>query len=531
MSTSGIEGPDGLDAVVALAAWLGTPPHPPAQAADRRSTRPRRTCGATTARPIPTDLAARPPADLYGAAMAHWRIGHDRAKGASIVRVYNPDAATDGWSSPHTVVDIVTDDMPFLVDSVTMALARATSASTSSCTPCWRRTRRRLGAAIPTSRGSTSRSTGWADPRIGPSWTAPSAASSTTCGSWSTTGRPCASGPWSSPTDLDAASVAATTPDASELLRWMAADQFTFLGYREYELAVDDGREVLRGVAGTGLGLLCDEHHRPSSRRIDDLAPEVQAKVHEPRLLVVTKASSRSTVHRPDYFAYVGVKRLDAGGRVVGERRFIGLWGAATYRSRTADIPILRRKVAAVLARSGLPSDSHGGRELRNILETYPRDELFQIRTDELLATALGILNLQERRQLRLFARRDDYGRFVSCLIYVPRDRYSSTIVERMKEILVDAYGGVSAEYDSTISASVLARLHVLVFVGRGSPRHVDVTEVEHRLAAVTRWWMDDLRDALGRRARRGRRSCHLRPLRRRVPRGLPRGVQRRRGG
>ncbi len=491
MSTSGIEGPDGLGAVVALARMArdtaapsspgGGPPLDEAQAYLRRY----------YSQADPTDLAARPPADLYGAAMAHWRVGHDRAKGASIVRVYDPDVATDGWSSPHTVVDIVTDDMPFLVDSVTMALAERhlgihvivhpvldedhDGASDES----WIHIEvDRLGRPEDRAELDAAIRHVLDDVRVVvDDWTAMRERALELAA------------------DLDPSLPDAA--DASELLRWMAADQFTFLGYREYELAVDEGCEVLRGVAGTGLGLLCDEHHRPSSRRIDDLAPEVQAKVHEPRLLIITKASSRSTVHRPDYFAYVGVKRLDEGGRVVGERRFIGLWGAATYRSRTADIPILRRKVAAVLARSGLPSDSHGGRELWNILETYPRDELFQIRTDDLLATVLAILNLQERRQLRLFARRDDYGRFVSCLIYVPRDRYSSTIVERMKEILVDAYGGVSAEYDSTISASVLARLHVLVFVGRGSPRHVDVTEVEHRLAAVTRWWMDDLRDAL----------------------------------
>src|SRR5262249_48827401 len=147
---------------------------------------------------------------------------------------------------------------------------------------------------------------------------------------------------------------------------------------------------------------------------------------------IVTKASSRSTVHRPDFLAYVGVKRVDDGGQVVGEHRFIGLWGAATYRSSTAEIPILHRKDAAVLERSGMAPESHSGPGLWNILETYPRDELFQISVDELLATALSIVNLQERRQVRLFARRDDYGRFVSCLIYVPRDRYSTTVVERM---------------------------------------------------------------------------------------------------
>src|SRR5262249_50254005 len=131
------------------------------------------------------------------------------------------------------------------------------------------------------------------------------------------------------------------------------------------------------------------------------------------------------------------------------------------------------------------------------ILETFPRDDLFQIGADELFTMAMGILNLQERRQVRLFSRRDDYGRFVSCLIYVPRDRYSTAIVERMNENLLEAYSGQAAEYDSSITASVLARLHVLVFVGPDAPSAVDEQAVERRLAAVTRWWVDDLRDAL----------------------------------
>ena len=152
------------------------------------------------------------------------------------------------------------------------------------------------------------------------------------------------------------------------------------------------------------------------------------------------------------------------------------------------------------------------------MLETYPRDDLFQISEDELLTTALEILNLQERRQLRLFARRDDYGRFVSCLIYVPRERYSTTVVERMEEILLAGFGGVTAEYDSSITASVLARLHVLVFLGEDAPADVDTARGGAAVAGGHRWWVDDLRDALGRQPTGRSRPGHVRPLRRRLP-------------
>jgi glutamate dehydrogenase len=456
-------------------------------------------------RVAPDELAGRPPPDLFGAAMAHWRAGAVRSAGAAVVHVYNPTVATDGWQVERTVVDIVTDDMPFLVDSVTMALAarqldihvvvhpmlgvardaggRVDAVGDGHPREAWihlevdlqRSPEERAG--LETALRST-----LADVRLA-------------VGDWMQMRERCLA--VADEVDRGVPVDAAEAQDTVGLLRWMAADNFTFLGYRDYELAVEDGEPVLRGVPGTGRGILRDANRPPRSQPFSTLPAAVRDRIHERRLLVVTRANSRSTVHRPDYFAYVSVKRFGPDGAVVGEHRFIGLWGAGAYRSDARDIPFVRRKVLAVEARSGVPPDSHSGRALHNILETYPRDELFQTDVDELFTIASGILNLQERRTVRLFARHDAYGRFVSCLIYVPRDRYSTTIVERMEQVLLDAYHGQSAEYGSSISSSVLARLHVLVFVGPEGAADVDEREVERRLAALTRWWIDDLRDAL----------------------------------
>jgi glutamate dehydrogenase len=451
------------------------------------------------------DLRTRPPDELLAAALAHWNLGTHRPAGRPVLRIYNPDVEPNGWPCAHTVIDIVTDDMPFLVDSVTMVLTARDLGIHSVVHPM-----------LPVRRDAAGELTAIGDGHPREAWihlevdrqsgaAAPAELEDAIAGAlgdvrlvvddWMDM-RERAMG-IADEVGRGVPVAAQDLEDAAGLLRWMAADNFTFLGCRDYELTVEDGHDVLRGVGGTGLGILRDENRPPRSQRLDELPDAVRQRVRERRLLVVTKANSRSTVHRPDYFAYVSVKRFGRNGEVVGERRFIGLWAASVYRSLAIDIPMLRRKVQSVEARAELPFDSHGGRELRNILETYPRDELFQIGTDELFTTAMGILNLQERRQVRLFARRDDYGRFVSCLIYVPRDRYSATIVERMQAILLDAYHGESAEYDSSISASVLARLHVLVFVGPDAPTDVDERAVERRLAAVTRWWIDDLRDTL----------------------------------
>ncbi|HWC32976.1 MAG TPA: NAD-glutamate dehydrogenase domain-containing protein, partial [Actinomycetota bacterium] len=283
--------------------------------------------------------------------------------------------------------------------------------------------------------------------------------------------------------------------EARALLEWILDDNFSFLGYREYELAAEDGEDILRGRPGTGLGLLRDA--KAVSRSFAKLTPEARRLARAPTLLTLTKANSRSTVHRPAYLDYIGVKHFDASGEVVGERRFLGLYTSTAYRARPRDIPILRRKVDRVLERSGLRPGSHDHKDLLDILETYPRDELFQISEDDLFEISRGILHLGERKRVRLFVRRDAYGRFVSCLVFVPRERYTTETRVRMQEILQDAFGGTSSDFAVRLSESTLARVHFVIRTQPGSDAAPDVAEIEQRLVQVTRAWADDLLEAL----------------------------------
>jgi glutamate dehydrogenase len=241
---------------------------------------------------------------------------------------------------------------------------------------------------------------------------------------------------------------------------------------------------VEHDVPGSGLGILRE-------------VGEFQRLPAEKKLLKLTKADSRATVHRPSYLDYVGVMRFDAAGGVSGERTFLGLYTHTAYSASPWDIPVLRRKAQRVLERSGLREGSHDHKALTDILETYPRDELFQISEDELYEIALGILRLGERQHVRLFVRRDTYGRFFSCLVYLPRDRFNSENQWRIQEILTEAFGGVSVDYTTRVSESVLARLHFLVHVEHGNATEYDAVELEARIAATTRAWTDDLHDAL----------------------------------
>ncbi|MES1264073.1 MAG: NAD-glutamate dehydrogenase, partial [Variovorax sp.] len=209
--------------------------------------------------------------------------------------------------------------------------------------------------------------------------------------------------------------------EGQAFLRWLADDHFTFLGHRSHELVQVDGEDALKVVPDSSLGILREVIKDPTAA-FAALPPEVRAYARRPELLVVTKSTSRSTVHRPGYLDYIAVKRFDAEGLVCGEDRFLGLFTSTAYSASPADIPLLRRKVADVVLRAGLASGSHSGKALVNILETYPRDELFQTSADELLSTSMGILHLGERQRFRLFVRRDPFERFVACMIYAPRE-------------------------------------------------------------------------------------------------------------
>ena len=274
--------------------------------------------------------------------------------------------------------------------------------------------------------------------------------------------------------------------DSIELLKWLAHDHFTFLGYREYRL---DG-DVLTAVGGTGLGILRGDS---TPRQLSSMAPEAYQRALEKRLLVITKANSRATVHRSAYLDYIGVKIFNDRGDVIGERRFLGLFSSSAYRTSVRELPVVKRKVMEVLDRSGLSPRGHSGKDLLQILETYPRDELFQIKTDDLYEAVIGVLRMAGRRQLRLFLRRDGYGRFISCLIYMPRDRFTTGNRLRMQEILLRELNGIGVDYTTRVTERMLARIHFIVRTDPADPPGtVDPNALAELLADATRMWDDD---------------------------------------
>jgi glutamate dehydrogenase len=198
----------------------------------------------------------------------------------------------------------------------------------------------------------------------------------------------------------------------------------------------------------------CASAARRCSVSFAGLPPEARKRARVKELLVLIKASSRSTVHRSGHLDYVGVKHFDAAGEVTGETRFLGLYTHTVYAENATQVPILRRKLAAVIERAGLLPAGHSGKALASILESYPRDELLQISAGDLYDHAMAILQLGERQRLRLLVRQDAYSRFVSCLIFAPRERYNTELRIRFQQILTEAFDGVSSEFDVDLSAS-----------------------------------------------------------------------------
>ncbi len=465
------------------------------------------------------DLAARADVDVYGAAVSHYRLARQRPQGTASVHAFTPTVAEHGWSAEgHTVVEVVTDDMSFLVDSVTMELTQQGRGVHLVIHPQLLVRRDITGALIeviddeslsPDDEPDVLRES-WmhveVDRVVDPSELEDIEQAL----------RRVLSDVREAVEDWDKMrhEVDVVVEDLSEhpppvareeveqaqaLLAWLADDHFTFLGYREYQLSESesDGGTFLSAVPGTGFGILrSDQDLTTPSEGLPSL---VRERAREKRLLVLAKADSRSTVHRPAYLDYVGVKVFDAGGEVVGERRFLGLYSSAAYAESLTRIPVVREKAYAVVDALGVERMSHTGKALMDVLETYPRDELFQTTLEELVQIARAVLHIRERRQVRLFMRPDTYRRYLSCLLYLPRDRYNTTVRERIAAILKRELGGGTVEYTARVSESLLARVHFVVRAPGGAPMTAgfNVPEIERKLAEAARSWQDDFAQAV----------------------------------
>ena len=461
------------------------------------------------------DLAPFSADRLAAIASEAFEFLRQRQRGRSKVRLFNHAVNGSGTDRAYTVLEIANDDMPFLVESVLAELAeRGIEVHLLLHPVLWvaRDTRGRLenvlrdGAAIAEHGVRESFIHVHVDRVMGKSAMAEFEARlskilddvRTVVLDWSAMrGR----------VERAIAAYKSNPPPVSvdeltetiEFLEWLVQDHFTLLGIREFSFDGDATATQFREIEGSGLGVLRDPGVRVLRRGTElvTLSPEVRDFLMQPAPLIVTKANVKAHVHRRAYMDYIGVKQFDENGIVSGELRVVGLFTSVAYTRSARAIPFLRRKVDLVLARAGFDPSTHSGRALVNVLESFPRDELFQIDVDTLTATAVGILQLAERPRTRIFVRLDKFDRFASVLVFVPRDSYDTAVRIRIGNLLAAKFEGRVSAFYPAYPEGTLARVHFIIGHDGGPIPKVDLAELEQAVAAIARGWTDSLKSAL----------------------------------
>lgn len=453
--------------------------------------------------------------DLYGAVVNFWALIAERLPNETKIRIFNPDFERHGWQTTHTVIEIICDDMPFIVDSLRMVINRMGLASHLIIHMGGIRVKRdkhnRVCEILPRNGKTTDKGViheapifmeidRQTDPvileELHKNIERVLEDNRAVFEDW----------------EKMRAEVRGATKeldhvvnfvDANELqetrsfLNWIEDHHFTFLGIRDYELVTKGNETLLQAIPETGLGVLRESLSKSSTRSISAMAPEARELTLSPRILVMSKTNTLASVHRDAYTDYIGIKRFDKAGNVIGERRIIGLYTSAAYHTNPKHIPFLRHKVALIMENSKLNPRSHAGKVLLNILETLPRDDLIQGTEDELLEISMGIFYMQERKRIRLFARMDVYRRFISCLVFVPKDRFNTELRFAMQKILAESFNAQEISFSTLFSESILARIQFIVKVNPLDCPEYNLKEIEQKLIEVARSWGDDLYDNL----------------------------------
>ncbi|WP_417623930.1 NAD-glutamate dehydrogenase [Paremcibacter congregatus] len=454
----------------------------------------------------PEELNNRPIEELYAAALSLWKYAQQRDKNLCKIRVFNPTLEEHGWPASHTIIQIINDDMPFLLDSVTSNLLEDGNDLHMLVHPIMTFKRDAKGNITTDKAGKEVTEsimhieiTAMTDPEqiaeleaklskvLGfvraaiDDW-------KVMLGKMDDVGKNLKSLP---KTVLDPQK----RDVAVNFLNWLKNDNFTVLGYREY---FHDSKAPHK-TKGEGYGMLRepDEYVLKGPEGLVPTSPEIEDFMAQDEIMLITKANVKSLIHRVVHLDYIGFKKFDKKGATISEVRFVGLFTAQSYNQQAATVPYLDQKVHHVVSESGFSAESHDGRALMHILETLPRDELFQIDEEQLLETAMGILHLKVVPRCRAFIRKDRFERYVSALVFVPRDLYDSTLRGKVETILCEAFNGELSSRYAQLSNERIARWHFIIRTKPGDVPNPDTDSINKRLNEVAQRWTDHLQEVL----------------------------------
>ncbi|RQW63559.1 NAD-glutamate dehydrogenase [Vibrio viridaestus] len=453
------------------------------------------------------DLANRTESDLYGAIVSVWHHLNESNATSQSIKVFNPQVSKHGWQSSHTIIEIVLPDTPFLVDSIKMVLARFDLATHIMLHgPARIKWQDQSISDIACDNGTLMSMFHIEIDRINDKAKINelkdelmSVLSDTALvvKDWqpmvdklNTVIKQLEKQKKVIPIESD------RFVENLEFLRWLVNHNFTFMGYKEYNLVDVKGDIELQPTQETGLGIFTDKK-RVRSVKLSQFSESARNEATKPFIVILTKGNTQCRIHRPAYTDYIGIKKFDSKGNVIGEHRFTGLYTSAVYNQTVESIPLIREKVERILMASGYFNGSYAYKALHNILENYPRDELLQAKEEELLQVGKGVVQMQDRDLLRVFVRRDPFGRFFSCMVYVTKDRHTTELRKKTQLILADYFGSKQkVEYSVFFSESSLARTHYIVRVD-SNIMDVDVKQIEQNLTEASTSWDDRLSDAI----------------------------------
>jgi glutamate dehydrogenase len=467
------------------------------------------------------ELVGRRISDVFGGLHQWWKFIQHFDSEQPKLRLFNPSLAEDAWACPHTLLVVLQRDMPFLVDSIRIELnwrniaiysikstvlctvrddehhlvelvdPEITSVSNEHLNNGERRQKEALIMMEISAHSNDEELAGIAASLRGVLHEVDCVVQDH---------QPMRAAALAMDQNLNyaiQAPTAAAIQETRAFLRWLTEDNFTFLGYSEYEFREHNGEKTLFELPAQRLGVFAFKNN-PAPQLAMDLFNEGMARFHlVPQVITFSKSSSRARVHRFAYSDYVIVKRFNTHGEIIGEARFLGLYTSAVYLMNTADIPLISTKVAHLIARTGLDENSHDGKNFRQLVETFPRNELFLSSSTELYETLTGVLRINERSMVRLFTRRDPFGKFVNFIVYVPRDNFSTRIRLQIQQLLGNAIGSHESEFTTYFSESILARVYLVFKIDGAMPKAIDVEALQAGIINITRSWQDYLHAAL----------------------------------
>ncbi|KQZ81727.1 MULTISPECIES: NAD-glutamate dehydrogenase [unclassified Pseudomonas] len=452
------------------------------------------------------ELTQRRLSDLAGCTLSAWRLLERFDHAQPQVRVYNPDYERHGWQSTHTAVEVLHHDLPFLVDSVRTELNRRGYSIHTLQTTVLSVRRGSKGELLEILPKGTQ-----GDDVLQESLMYLEIDRCANTAELNVLSKeleqvlgevrvavadfePMKAKVQEILTNLDSSQFVVDADEKAEIksfLEWLVGNHFTFLGYEEFVVRdeADGGHIVYDQNSFLGLTKLLRAGLTYDDLRIEDYAVNY---LREPTLLSFAKAAHPSRVHRPAYPDYVSIREIDADGNVIKECRFMGLYTSSVYGESVRVIPYIRRKVAEIERRSGFQAKAHLGKELAQVVEVLPRDDLFQTPVDELFSTVMSIVQIQERNKIRVFLRKDPYGRFCYCLAYVPRDIYSTEVRQKIQQVLMDRLKASDCEFWTFFSESVLARVQLILRVDPKNRIDIDPQQLENEVIQACRSWQDD---------------------------------------